>query len=156
MSDSPLFRLFREGFRWDEVATLPYKEEGAAPFKAISRQVLFADPALGCELRYFEMQAGGHSTLERHEHMHAVMVLRGLGHCLLGNEVRRVRPHDLVTIPAWTWHQFRATGREPLGFLCMVNATRDKPRLPDDADLAELRRNPAVAAFLVATPGDHG
>lgn len=155
MSDSPLFRLFREGFRWDEVALMPYKEEGSAPFKAISRQVLFADAALGCELRYFEMQAGGHSTLERHEHMHAVMVLRGHGHCLLGDEVRTVRAYDLVTIPAWTWHQFRATSAEPLGFLCMVNATRDKPRLPDEADLAALRRNPAVAAFLDARPGDH-
>ncbi len=24
---------------------------------------------------------------------------------------------DLVTVPPWTWHQFRATADEPLGFL---------------------------------------
>ena len=75
-------------YRWDEVARLPYKEDGAAPFKAISRQVLFAEPQLGCELRYFEMAAGGYSTLERHEHMHAVMILRGHGQCLVGEDVR--------------------------------------------------------------------
>ena len=38
-----------------------------------------------------------------------------------------------------TWHQFRATTNEPLGFLCMVNATRDKPQLPSPEDLAKLR-----------------
>jgi len=131
------FRAFSD-YRWDEVACLPYKEDRAAPFKAISRQVLFAEGQLGCELRYFEMAAGGYSTLERHEHMHAVMILRGCGQCLVGEEVRPVRPFDLVTIPSWTWHQFRAAGGEPLGFLCMVNALRDKPQLPTEQELAAL------------------
>jgi quercetin dioxygenase-like cupin family protein len=143
-----LFREFRENHRWDDVACMPYKEDGAAPFKAISRQVLFAEPKLGCELRYFEMAAGGFSTLERHEHMHAVMILRGRGKCLLGDEVRAVGPFDLVTIPSWTWHQFRATEGEPFGFLCMVNALRDKPQLPSEQELAALRSHPAAAAFL--------
>jgi quercetin dioxygenase-like cupin family protein len=142
------FREFRENHRWDDVACMPYKEDGAAPFKAISRQVLFAEPKLGCELRYFEMAAGGFSTLERHEHMHAVMILRGRGKCLLGDEVRDVGPFDLVTIPSWTWHQFRATEGEPFGFLCMVNALRDKPQLPSEQELAALRSHPAAAAFL--------
>jgi mannose-6-phosphate isomerase-like protein (cupin superfamily) len=141
------FRAFRD-FRWDEVACLPYKEDGAAPFKAISRQVLFAEPALGCEWRYFEMAAGGYSTLERHEHMHAVMILRGRGLCLVGETVRPVQVFDLVTIPSCAWHQFRATEGEPLGFLCMVNALRDRPQLPTEQELAALKANPAVAAFL--------
>jgi hypothetical protein len=29
-------------------------------------------------------------------------------------------------VSAMTWHQFRATEGEPLGFLCTVNANRDK------------------------------
>lgn len=141
-------RGFREGFRWEGLDRLPYKEEGAAPFKAISRQTLFADPDLDCELRYFEMAADGFSTLERHEHMHAVMILRGHGHCLVGREVREVKPYDLVTIPPWTWHQFRATREEPLGFLCMVNATRDKAQLPSEQELRSLQSDPRIAAFL--------
>ena len=144
-----LFRGFRD-YRWDDVACEPYKEDGSAPFKAISRQVLFAEPRLGCELRYFEMAAGGYSTLERHEHMHAVMILRGRGQCLVGEEVREVKPFDLVAIPSWTWHQFRATAGQPLGFLCMVNALRDRPQLPTEPELAALKTNPAVAAFLAA------
>jgi mannose-6-phosphate isomerase-like protein (cupin superfamily) len=94
------------------------------------------------------MAAGGFSTLERHEHMHAVMILRGRGHCLVGNEVRPIETHDLVTVPPMTWHQFRATRGEPLGFLCMVNAERDKPQLPSADELAELQANRTVAAFL--------
>jgi quercetin dioxygenase-like cupin family protein len=147
-TDQPTpFRAFHD-YRWDAVSCLPYKEDGDAPFKAISRQVLFAEPALGCEWRYFEMAAGGYSTLERHEHVHAVMILRGRGQCLVGDQVRPVNTFDLVTIPAWTWHQFRATQDEPLGFLCMVNAARDRPQLPTEQELATLRANPSIAAFL--------
>ena len=143
-----MLRVFEDGFRWEGIARQPYKEDGAAPFRSISRQVLFANPALGCELRYFEMAPGGHSTLERHEHAHAVMVLRGRGHCLLGDRVRAIQPYDLIEIPSWTWHQFRATGDAPLGFLCMVNAVRDRPQLPTGQELAALKIDPEIGAFL--------
>ena len=145
-------RAFHENFRWDGVAHMPYKQDGSAPFKDISRQVLFQEPDMGCELRYFEMDAGGYSTLERHEHMHAVMILRGAGHCLLGDAVRAVKAFDLVTIPAWTWHQFRASRGEPLGFLCMVNQLRDKPQLPTAEQRAALAADPKIAAFLEGNP----
>jgi len=144
----PLFRRAQDGFRWDGVAHQPYKQDGSAPFKDISRQLLFHEDSLGCELRYFEMEAAGYSTLERHEHAHAVMILRGHGECLLGEAVQAVKPFDLVSVPAWTWHQFRATGSTPLGFLCMVNVQRDRPQLPTEDDLAKLRQVPEVAQFL--------
>lgn len=142
-------RRIGEG-QWENTDTLAYKEEGSAPFKAITRQILFDDPRLQCQLRYFEVAAGGYSTLERHEHMHAVMVVRGRGRCLLGDTVYDVGPHDLVTIAPLTWHQLRAAPDEPLGFLCMVNNERDRPQLPTPEQLTELRRNPAIAAFLDA------
>jgi S-methyl-1-thioxylulose 5-phosphate methylthiotransferase len=141
-------RRAQRDYRWEDVEVLPYKEDGRALFKAITRQTLFADPELHGELRYFEVAPGGYSTLERHEHMHAVLILRGRGHCLVGNEVRPVETRDLITVPRLTWHQFRATADEPLGFLCMVNATRDKPQLPSPADVAELQADPKIAEFL--------
>ena len=147
----PLIREASPDFTWEGVETLAYKEDGAAPFKAITRQVLFAEPELACELRYFEMAAGGYSTLERHEHAHGVMILRGHGTCLVGGQVRAVKPNDLVAIPPLTWHQFRAGAGEPMGFLCMVNARRDKPQLPTAEDMAALKADPAVAAFLKMT-----
>jgi mannose-6-phosphate isomerase-like protein (cupin superfamily) len=135
-------------YRWEGVELRPYKEDERALFKTVTRQVLFSDPGMKGELRYFEVAPGGFTTLERHEHMHAVMIFRGCGHCLIGSEVRRVEIHDLVQIPPMTWHQFRATEAEPLGFLCMVDAARDKPQLPMPDDLARLNDNPVVARFL--------
>jgi quercetin dioxygenase-like cupin family protein len=143
-----LFRAFAENFRWDDVPILAYKEEGSAPFKSITRQVLFKDDALRCELRYFEVAPGGYSTLERHEHTHGVMILRGEADVLVGGEVRPVKQFDLVRIPPMTWHQFRTRGKEPMGFLCMVNVERDKPQLPTPDELEQLKADPAVAAFL--------
>lgn len=149
MTDTPAdpFRAFAD-YRWEGVTLMPYKEEGAAPFKAITRQVLFHDPDLKCELRYFEVAPGGYSTLERHEHVHGVMILRGGADVLVGTEVRSVKTFDLIRIPAMTWHQFRTVGAEPMGFLCMVNAERDRPQLPNEEDLREMRKHPVVARFL--------
>jgi mannose-6-phosphate isomerase-like protein (cupin superfamily) len=83
--------------------------------------------------------------------MHAVVILRGRGQCLVGHAVRDIAPHDLVTVPAWTWHQFRAAADAPLGFLCLVNAARDKAQLPTEEELAELKAQPQVAEFLGST-----
>ena len=141
-----------KGYRWEGVDELPYKDDGRALFKSITRQVLFSDPDMHGELRYFEMQPGGFSTLERHEHMHAVLILRGRGHCLVGHDVEPIESRDLVTVPPMTWHQFRATQGEPLGFLCMVNARRDKPQLPSAEDLAKLVADAKIAAFLRNEP----
>jgi quercetin dioxygenase-like cupin family protein len=151
-SERQIHRNARPDFRWDGVEQLPYKEDPRALFRAISRQVLFNDPEMHSELRYFEVAPGGFSTLERHQHLHAVLILRGSGHCLVGRQVRRLATHDLITVPALTWHQFRATQDEPLGFLCMVNAERDKPQLPTPEQFAALAADPAVAGFLRGRP----
>lgn len=143
-----MLRRALPGFRWESVDLLRYKDEGSAPFRDVTRQVLFADAAGGAEWRYFEVAPGGWSTLERHEHTHAVMILRGRGRCLLGDRVQDVAEHDLVEVSPMTWHQFRAAPDAPLGFLCLVSTVRDRPQLPQTADLAALRAVPEVARFL--------
>jgi mannose-6-phosphate isomerase-like protein (cupin superfamily) len=136
-------------FRWDGVPVLSYKEDGGTHFRAITRQVLFDDAdSAGAQLRYFEVSPGGHSTLERHDHVHSVMVIRGGGHALVGGEIHSLGTNDLVRVPPRTWHQFRATGDEALGFLCLVRGERDKPQRPTAADLESLRADPAVGAFV--------
>jgi quercetin dioxygenase-like cupin family protein len=153
MSDDhpPSLRVAEQDFRWADVTLRQYKDEDAAPFKTVSRQVLFSDPKLAGELRYFEVAPDGYSTLERHDHMHAVMILRGAGKVLVGDKVHDVKTHDLITIPSWTWHQFRPAPGENLGFLCLVNAERDRPQLPSSEELAALRADAKVAAFLDGT-----
>jgi mannose-6-phosphate isomerase-like protein (cupin superfamily) len=154
--DQPRIHRKAAQFRWEGVDVLPYKEDDRALFKAITRQVLFADPEQASELRYFEVAPGGFSTLERHQHTHSVLILRGRGHCLVGRDVCLLNTNDLIKIPPMTWHQFRATPSEPLGFLCMVNTLRDKPQLPSDAELALLQQGEAVAAFLRGEAKDPG
>lgn len=153
MSTKPV-RKALPGRRWDGVEQMRYKQEGSAPFRDVTRQVLFADAAHGAEWRYFEVAPGGWSTLERHEHTHAVMILHGRGRCLVGDRIHDVTEHDLVDVPAMTWHQFRAAPDAPLGFLCLVSRERDRPRLPQSADLAALRALPGVADFIDGRCGD--
>jgi len=38
---------------WQDVDRLQYKDEGSAPFKDITRQMLFSQPDHASELRYF-------------------------------------------------------------------------------------------------------
>ncbi|MFZ4506191.1 MAG: cupin domain-containing protein [Fimbriimonas sp.] len=140
----------RDGdYTWQGVPIHPYKEDGGTHFKSITRQTLLkGEGNMPVELRYFEMQADGHSTLERHDHQHMVMILRGSGHVLVGETITKIQTHDVVHVPPMTWHQFRATEGEPLGFLCVVNMERDKPQRPGPPELEELHQNPQVGAFI--------
>ena len=139
---------YRGDFRWDGVPVQPYKLEGTH-FRDITRQLLVGpDAGLGGELRYFELEPAGHSALERHEHPHAVVVVRGEGGVLVGREVFTIRPLDLVRVPPGSWHQFRASDAVELGFLCLVDTERDRPARPTEAELVALRADPEVAAFI--------
>jgi quercetin dioxygenase-like cupin family protein len=120
------------------VDVLAYKQEGSAPFRDVTRQVLFDDDAMHAQLRYFEVAPGGHTTLERHEHVHNVMVIRGRGTCQVGERAYEIGEKDLVAVPPMTWHQFRAATDAPLGFLCMVNQERDRPQLPTEDEAVRL------------------
>jgi quercetin dioxygenase-like cupin family protein len=134
-------------FRWDGIAVNPYKP-GGTHFAGITRQLLFdGGDGLGCQLRYFEIEPGGYSSLERHQHAHAIMVIRGPGRVLVGDTVFDLETNDLVRVPPLTWHQFRADSA-PLGFLCMVDCARDVPERPDAQVLAALAADPTVAAFI--------
>ncbi|MEX0746917.1 MAG: cupin domain-containing protein [Rhodothermales bacterium] len=145
---SPVFRKFRHGesgFRWDDVPLKQYKEEGTH-FRSITRQVLFSgDGDQPCELRYFEVAPGGHSTLEKHVHTHAIMIIRGRGRAILGNGVVEIEAFDLLHVPPMTWHQLLAHSDEALGFLCQVSCDRDRPIRPGEEDRKALLQNEAVS-----------
>ncbi len=150
---SPTFpvRGFREGAsgsRWSDVPVLAYKPDGTH-FKGITRQILFGESEdLVCQLRYFEIKPEGHSTLEKHQHQHAVLILRGRGHVLVGDVVHEVTPFDLVYVPPMTWHQFLADDQDMLGFLCLVPCDRDRPARPDAEAAEALRAHPIIGDFI--------
>jgi mannose-6-phosphate isomerase-like protein (cupin superfamily) len=141
-------RRQREPFVWEGGEVLAYKEDNGT-FRAVTRQVLTdAGHGQGTSLRYFEVGPGGWTTLERHDHTHVVVPIRGSGRALVVDRVVPLALHDVVFVPSRGWHQFRAADDEPLGFLCSVTVDRDRPVLPTAGDLAALRADPAVAAFI--------
>jgi quercetin dioxygenase-like cupin family protein len=136
-------------FRWEGVELLDYKEADGTTFKSVTRQVLSdAEHGQGVSLRYFEVGPGGHTTLEHHGHTHVVIPIRGSGSALIGDRVVELATHDVVFVPGWAWHQFRAAEDEPLGFLCSVTAERDRPVKPTAEELAELRADPMIGRFV--------
>jgi quercetin dioxygenase-like cupin family protein len=124
---------------WAGVALREYKTDGEH-FRDVTRRTLLGEgegeEVLGFLTRYFEVMPGGYSSLERHRHPHAVVVLRGSGRVLLDRRTHEIGPHDCVFVSPGTVHQFQATGSEPLGFLCVVNRDRDRPfpLRPDESE----------------------
>jgi quercetin dioxygenase-like cupin family protein len=121
-------------FRWQGVPLRAYKDEGeqAGRFRGVTRQTLLGEggdeAALNFVTRYFEVAPGGFSSLELHRHPHSVVVVRGRGRVVLGGESHELEPFDVVYVAPETVHQFRADAGEPLGFLCVVDRDRDRPR----------------------------
>ncbi len=134
MADTSRVLRDRES-RWDGVPVRHYKDD-ASLFKDVQRQGLLGEgegeEALRFVMRYFEVGVGGYSTLERHEHPHAVVVLRGRGSVRLGDETADIAPHDCVYVAPRAVHQFRADRGETLGFLCIVDRVRDRPQPLDE------------------------
>lgn len=149
------FRRFDgENYRWDGVELEQYKlHKGERPgegWRDITRQVIagrFGEPC-SFRLRYFEVGPGGHSSLEKHEHIHVVMTLRGEGKVIVGDDVYETRPFDVVYVPPMVPHQFVNDGDEPYGFLCIVDGDRDRPQPLSPEELERLRTMPETAAAM--------
>lgn len=141
-------------FRWLGVEPRPYKPHAVAERGMGSRGISrhrFVDPeALPAqfELRYFELEPEGYSSLEKHEHAHFVIALRGAGLALVGREVLELKPLDAVRVPPLAPHRWMNRGDGPFGFLCPVDASRDRPRPLDQAEWEALRGDPRTAPYV--------
>ena len=51
-----------------------------------------------------------------------------VGEVLLGDDWQPISFGDVIYVAANDVHQFRAVADEPFGFLCVVDAKRDRPR----------------------------
>lgn len=141
MSGGKVFK-FVNGI-WEGKTFKEYKEKDHKTFCNIKRMLLSGaiDDTLCFEVRYFEVGPGGYSSLERHEHEHVVLVVKGRGKVLIGDEVYEVEPMDLVRIYPNTIHRFKnVSDTEPFGFICIVNKDRDRPTYPDEKEIQKLNR----------------
>jgi len=128
---APVARRFKRGFRWDEVEVEPYKLSArhAAEFRGASRQVLIGKlgERVNFHVRYFELEPGGFTTLERHSHSHVVIAIRGRGRIRVGEIEYSISPFDTIYVGPPKPHQLSTIGRSKFGFFCIVNARRDTP-----------------------------
>jgi quercetin dioxygenase-like cupin family protein len=110
-------------FQWEGVTKQAYDSSEA---QGVTVQWLIgpSEKAPHFAVRYFEVQPGGATSLDRHEHDHGVVILNGRGQVRLGDEVTEVSFGDTIYVPPNELHQFRCVGEEPLGFLCVVPARR--------------------------------
>jgi len=95
------------------------------------------------EVRYFAVPPGAVTRLEKHEHEHFVIVGEGVGHAIVGSDVREIRQHDVVYVAPWEPHQFVNRGTETFGFYCIVSSVRDFSQELDPQELARLLASPA-------------
>jgi quercetin dioxygenase-like cupin family protein len=120
----------RGNLRWQGVRDQPYKTEGDE-WSNIVRRVLIGSHGESAKfhVRYFEIASGGCSSLERHRHEHVVICVRGEGIVQTGAKSRRMKFMDTLYISPDTVHQLSNPFEAPFGFLCVVNAKRDRPKI---------------------------
>jgi mannose-6-phosphate isomerase-like protein (cupin superfamily) len=154
----PIVRATPQG--WEGVAATGYAPN--APSTGVARHTIVGrrkndanEPGPKMELRYFEVQPGGASRLERHEHEHYVVVRTGLGYAVIGENVIELGPDDVVYVGPLELHQFVNRGEMPFGFYCFVESCRDFPQTPTPEELERLQASPAGAIaqpFAVPPP----
>lgn len=114
-------------FRWEGIEPAVYKAIDDR-WRGVTRHGLVGQgEATPFHVRYFEVEPGGYTTFERHEHQHVVVAIRGRGEVRLGEPWEKLEFGDLVFVASNQPHQFRSIGDEPFGFLCIVAADRDRP-----------------------------
>ena len=111
--------------RWQEVQVRVYGPENSGADKA-TRQILIGpdEQSPNFHLRYFAVQPGGHTSLDKHVHEHGVYILHGQARLCLENSEYELHAGDVVYIGGNEVHQFFTSGQESFGFLCVVPARR--------------------------------
>lgn len=105
-------------YQWEGVPVRKYNDE----FEGVTKQVVIGpdDRAPHFVIRYFHLEPGTHSDLERHPHDHGVVVMHGKARVQINEEFYEVGPLDAIYISGGDLHQFTVMGNEPLGFMCVI------------------------------------
>ena len=120
---------FEENFRWKGVRVQEYKSEGHN-WHGIARQTLIGagGESTKFHLRYFEIEPDGYSSFEKHKHEHVVIGVRGRGRAKINRRNIDLNFMDVLYIKPNEPHRLYNPFNEPFGFMCIVNAKRDRPK----------------------------
>lgn len=79
------------------------------------------------EMRYFEIKKGGFCKQEVHLWEHEVFVVKGKGIVMGKDEEKVIEAGDAIFVEPNEFHQFRNTGEEDFGFICIIpNGAEDE------------------------------
>lgn len=123
---------FREGFQWQDRPSQSYKYSRDLPFRGVRRVELVGGQVeeTAFDLRYFELEPGGYTSLEKHRHTHVLIGARGEGVLRIEDRRMPLKPMDLAYVAPLKVHQLRNEGDGPFGFFCLVDRERDRPQPP--------------------------
>ena len=126
--------LHFDEYQWGKRESIIYKESNELPFKGVRRVELIGKGNECCafDLRYFEIEVDGFTSLEKHQHTHVIIGVRGTGEVIIDDSTYAVNNNDIVYIKPLSIHQLRNAGDAPFGFFCIVDRDRDKPMSPTD------------------------
>jgi quercetin dioxygenase-like cupin family protein len=112
-------------FKWDGARTRMYQSEEV---NQVSETWIIGkkEGAENFAFRYYEVGPKGYTRKEQHPYDHGILILQGKGEVLLDEETHRIRRGDILHIPPELLHQLTNTGQDPLGFLCVIPARREK------------------------------
>jgi quercetin dioxygenase-like cupin family protein len=111
----------QDRYEWEGVEAEKYD---AAGFEGVVKNVLIGpgEQAPNFIIRYFQLEPGGSSRLERHQHDHGVIILNGNAQVQINDGFENLGPLDVVYVAGDDLHQFVNTGDKTLGFICVIKA----------------------------------
>ena len=102
----------------------PVEMDGALGAKM--RMLIGPNEGARCfHMRHFEVEPGGNTPHHQHDYEHEILVLKGEGMAVSGNENRPFQAGDVIFVPAKEVHQFRNTGSKPCELLCLIPAPEE-------------------------------
>lgn len=105
-----------------DVSKKPVEVEGA---NGVSIRWLITkdDGAWNFSMRMFEVEAGGHTPLHRHEWEHEVFIVEDEGVFVCEGKEYSFGREYAIFVPGGSEHCFRNTGNSLLRFLCLIPAS---------------------------------
>jgi quercetin dioxygenase-like cupin family protein len=116
---------WNQDFQWEGTRTRQYQNDQV---NQVSETWMIGkkEGAENFAFRYYQVESGGNTRKEQHAYDHGILILQGSGKVLLGEDTHNVSRGDIIHIPPDALHQLSNKGEEPLGFLCVIPARREK------------------------------
>lgn len=134
---------FNPNYSWSGVQPREYKPT-SEDWAEVVRHVIVGHrgEATKFHVRYFEVAPGGYTSLEKHQHAHVVIGIRGQAKVIAGTDCYQLGFLDTIYIAPTTPHQLVNDAQEPFGFLCLVDAERDRPQPLSEDEREAIKTSP--------------